>query len=191
MKNSEIFETPKGFIDVYEHSGEPIFVQVGKGEKQGYFIIPKDGISKEMHVKNLIVSKASIFMAKRMIPGASWGAGVGYLELGTGIGTGTLQVPQVEASTQTALRVSLLRKAIASWTYLDGSGNPTGTETNVVQYTTTFATTEAIGALVEMGLFGGDATATAGTGYMFNYKTFPVWNKDGTMQLTIVWKLTF
>jgi len=176
---------------MYEHSGEPVFVQVGKGGKQGYFILPKDEISREMHVKNLIVSKASILMAKRMVPGTSWGAGIGYLELGTGIGTGTLQAPQVESSAQVALRVSLLRKAITSWTYLDGSGNPTGSETHVVQYTTLFTEAEAVGALVEMGLFGGDATITAGTGYMFNYKTFPVWNKDGTMRLTIVWKLTF
>jgi len=191
MQYSEEFKTPKGFIDVYGHKGSPEFVKIGLGEKQGYFVIPKDSIVQEMHVKNLVVAKASKFMAKRMVPGVSWGAGIGYLELGTGVGTGTTQAPQAEASTQEALRTSLIRNPISAWTYLDGDGAPTATETNVVQYSTTFTELEAIGALVEMGLFGGDATATAGTGYMFNYKVFAVWNKDDTMQLTIRWEITY
>ena len=186
----EVYGGPSGIIAAYSHKEEPVFVKIGDGEKQGYFILPKDA-SQEFKEHNLIVSKASNFMAKRMLPGTSWGAGIGYLEIGTGVGTGTQQAPQAESSTQTALRVALARKAIASWTYLDGSGNPTASETNVIQLTTTFAAADAVGALVEMGLFGGDATLTLGSGYMFNYKVFPVWNKDNTMSLTIVWTLTF
>lgn len=191
MEHSEVYPTPKGFIDMYGHKGEAVFVQVGDGENQGYYVLPKDEVIEEMHMPNLIVSKASQYMAKRMVPGTSWGTGIGFLEVGTGVGTGSTQNPQVEAMSQVALRVPLIRKAISSWTYLDASGNPTASETNVVQYTTIFTETEAVGALVEQALFGGDATATAGTGYMFNYKAFAVWNKDNTMRLTVVWKLTF
>lgn len=182
---------PKGFISAYMHSGEAEFVQLGDEPNQGYFAIPKGLVSQEQHVKNLIVNKASLFMAKRMRPGTNWGSGIGYLEVGTGVGTGTTQLPQAEVLTQVALRTPLLRKAITSWTYLDTGNNPTATETNVIQLTTTFNEAEAVGAIVEMGLFGGDSTATNGTGYMFNYKTFPVWNKQNDMKLTVVWKLTF
>ena len=189
-KDAEIYGGPSGFIAAYSHKEDPVFVQVGEGKNQGYFVMPEDAEQK-INEPNLIVSKASILMAKRMVPGVSWGAGIGYLEVGTGVGTGTQQAPQAESTAQAALRVALARKAVASWTYLDGSGNPTATSTNVIQLTTTFENTEAVGALVEMGLFGGDASATITTGYMFNYKTFPVWNKDNTMKLTIVWTLTF
>lgn len=178
-----------GFISAYLHKGGTEFVPVGSEENQGYLKV-KD-IVQEMHVKNLIVNMASNFMAKRMRPGTSWGAGITHLELGTGVGTGTTQAPQVESVAQTALRVPLARKTITSWTYLDNAGQPTAAETNVIQLTTTFTETEAIGAIVEMGLFGGDATATLGTGFMFNYKVFPVWNKQSGMNLTIIWKLTF
>lgn len=194
MSNMEFNEKQileaKGFIGGFLHHDELEFVQIGSEPNQGYFRRPKD-IVQEMHVKNLIVDKASEFMAKRMRPGTNWGSGIQYLELGTGFGTGTTQSPQAESATQTRLRVALIRKAITSWTYLDSAGSPTGTETNVIQLTTTFNESEGNGALVEMGLFGGDATATQGTGYMFNYKTFPVWNKQQGMKLTIVWRLSF
>lgn len=182
---------PKGYIGAFMHTGEPEFIQLGSNPKQGYFKLPKHLITKEMHMKNLIVDKASVFMAKRMVPGASWGAGINYLEIGTGVGTGTTQAPQTESKAQTTLRVPLLRKAITSWTYLDADGNPTASETGIIQLTTIFNETEGNGAIVEMGLFGGDATTANGTGYMFNYKTFPVWNKDSTLKLTIVWKVTY
>lgn len=181
----------KGFISAYMHSEDLEFIQLGEEDNQGYYRLPKSGIEQEMHVKNLIVDKASEFMARRMRPGTSWGSGITHLEVGTGVGNGTTQLPQTESVSQTALRSPLLRKAITSWTYLNASGSPTATETNVLQITTVFNEDEANGAIVEMGLFGGNATGTNGSGMMFNYKTFPVWNKQQGMKLTIVWKLTF
>jgi hypothetical protein len=182
----------KGFISAYQHAGPLEFVSHNNPDDptNGYFRLP-DTIEVERHMKNLIVTKASVFMAKRMRGGTSWGAGIGYLEVGTGVGSGTTQSPQAESAAQTALRTPLLRKAITSWTCLDTDGDPTASDTNVVQYTTTFTEAEAIGAIVEMGMFGGDATTTNGSGFMFNYKVFPVINKDDTMQLTIVWKVTY
>jgi hypothetical protein len=191
MEFEEFLIKPSGFISALSFTGEPEFVQMGDEPNQGYFRLPKSNIQKEMHVKNLIVSKASQFMAKRMRPGASWGAGIGYLEVGTGVGTGTTASPQPESLAQSILRSALARKAIDSWTYLDGSNNPTASETNVIQLTTTFTELEAVGSIVEMGLFGGDATVTLNTGYMFNYKTFPVWTKTNEFKLAVIWKLTF
>lgn len=184
---------PKGFIDLFMHTEAPVFVPIGDGSdpKQGYYEVPKSSIQREMHIKNLIVSKGSLFIAKRMAPGASWGDGINYLELGTGVGTGTQNAPQAETASAVALRSPLIRKAITSWTYIDANGNPTATETNVIRYTTLFSDSEAVGSITEMGLFGGNATSALGSGYMFNFKTFGVWTKDSTVQLTAVWTLTF
>lgn len=182
--------TPKGFIGAIFHTSEATFVPVGDGQNQGYMVIDENSVLQEYYLKNMIVAKASVMIAKRMRPGASWGSGIGYLEVGTGVGTGTTQNPQTEQVDQVALRSPLFRKAITSWTYLDND-QPTAAETNVIQYTTTFDEIEAVGAITEMGLFGGDATDILGSGYMFNSKTFSVWNKQSNMKLTIVWKITY
>lgn len=188
----DLIVKPEGFISAYLHKpGALEFVPYGDDPQHGYYRIDRAEVADERHVKNLIVTNASKFIAKRMRPSTSWGTGISHLEVGTGVGTGTTQVPQTENAAQVALRVPLVRKAITSWTNLDAGGAATGTDTNVLQLTTTFVEAEANGAIVEMGLFGGDATLTNGSGQMFNYKSFPVLNKDNTMQLTLVWKLTF
>ncbi len=172
---NEDYPLPTGFVSVKLHKG-PL----------------TDGqIVEELHIKNLIVANASKFMAKRMRPGANWGAGITHLEVGTGVGDGTASNPQAPNSAQTVLRSPLARKGITSWTYLDASGQPTNSETNILQLTTTFLESEANGAIVEMGMFGGDASNTIGSGYMFNYKTVPVINKTNEYQLTFAWRLTF
>lgn len=175
MKLEDIFPAPSGFLSIYLHKGT-----LKNGE-----------IVQEFHTKNLIVANASKFMAKRMRPGTSWGAGITHLEVGTGVGDGSLQNPQAPSSLQTMIRTALARKPITSWTYLDTNGQATNTETNILQLTTTFLENEANGSLVEMGMFGGDATNTLGSGQMFNYKTVPVINKTNEYQLTFTWKITF
>ena len=190
----ELIERPKGSIRGIFHTGNPQFIPWGNDPRHGRLVIPAKDIFQERVMKNLIVDKASILIAKRMAPGvvgSSWGAGINYLEVGTGVGTGTQQAPQAETSAATALRTALARKAITAWTCLDTGGNATASETNIIQLSTTFNETEAVGALTEMGLFGGDASATPGTGYMFNFKTFSVWNKQNVMKLTIAWNITF
>jgi hypothetical protein len=77
-------------------------------------------------------------------------------------------------------------------TFIDpDTGDPTSVPTNVVDYTCTFAETEAVGPLVEMGLLGGDATASPSSADTeVNYRTFPVWNKTNSMTLTITFRIT-
>lgn len=158
----------KGEIAIFLHKGE-----YGSENME---------VIKEEKMKNLIVNKASELMALLMKPANGSQKGIEYLAVGTGFGTGSQTTPQAEAATQTALRTELARKAITSNTV----------SANVLTLTTTFNETEAVGALVEMGLFGGTtASATSGTGYMFNYKVFSVWNKPNDAKLTIVWTITF
>jgi hypothetical protein len=193
---TEMFRKPIGVVTIMEHKEPLNFVWINKETGQGYYEVPKWHERlftpfKYKRVKNLIVNRASLLMAKRMAPGASWGAGITHIEVGTGVGTGTTQAPQAEEVAQTALRVPLTRKALTTWTFIDAGGNPTASETGIIEFSVNFGAEEAIGALVEMGLFGGNATVTNGTGYMFNYKVFSVWNKQSGMQLTITWRITF
>lgn len=140
--------------------------------------------------KNIIVNTGAVLAARRLMPGDELTAGLQYLAIGTGYGTGTPQVPEPENPTYTQLRTEIDRVAITSHQYLDGNGDPSVTPTNIIQLTTTFLEDDANGALVEMGLFGGNATSTVNSGYMFNYKVFAEWNKTGTTRLTIVWEIT-
>ena len=186
----------------------PIYEEILKDQKQPQgdvtFILHKGGefnkdtqqfenaeiISTE-EAHNLIVDSASTLMARRMYPGDALTSGMQYLAVGTGVGTGTTQAPQAEALTLAALRVELARKTFSSTSYLDTNSSPVAGPTGKIQLTTTFLEAEANGPIVEMGLFGGNATATSGSGYLFNHKVFPVINKDNTVRLTIIWNLTF
>lgn len=107
-----------------------------------------------------------------------------------------LQNPPVETLGTTKLVGELYRKPFTSWRFLNADGTETADITNILSLTTTFYEDEANGPLTEMGLFGGDALdwnsgAGRNSGYMFNYRTFKVWNKPSSSRLTIVWKLTF
>jgi hypothetical protein len=70
------------------------------------------------------------------------------------------------------------------------TGEPTTVKTNIVDYSVSFGEGESVGPVVEMGLFGGDATSVAGTGTMVNWRTFPVINKTSTMTMTIIFRIT-
>jgi hypothetical protein len=180
-----------GVVKQDMHGDVKLFMHTGGAYDNTAKTIVGGTINNTMVVSNMIVNKASKFIAKRMKAGTSWGSGIGYLAVGTGYGSGSLAVPQPEDATYVQLRNELARKAFTSCSYLDASGNVTVTETNVLQYVFTFGTSEAIGNIVEMGLFGGDATVTINSGYMFNYKVIPYWNKVSGKSLTVVWTITY
>lgn len=153
-----------------------------------------DPASLSAFVKNLIVDRASILMAQHMkgdsVPGIT------YLAVGTGTGTGTTQNPQSAVSTANKLRSELTRKLVQI-AYYD-TNNATGTtltdgqgRSNILDISVTFNENEAVGALTEMGLFGGNATAAKDSGDMVNFKTFAVWNKPASSTLAWKWRLTF
>jgi hypothetical protein len=88
--------------------------------------------------------------------------------------------------------INCYRKQFTDWKFLDMFGNLSPSPTNVLLLSTTFLESEAVGPIVEMGIFGDNSATTAkDTGMMFNYKTFKVWNKPNSCRLSIIWKLTF
>lgn len=107
-----------------------------------------------------------------------------------------LQNPPAETLTTVKLQGEMFRKEFTSWSFVNPDGSDSETPTNILKLVTTFMEAEAVGPLTEMGLFGGNAQewnngAGKDSGYMFNYKTFAVWNKSADSRLTISWRLTF
>lgn len=150
-------------------------------------------ILHEHHNHNIIVNTASILIARLLKDSSEPTAGITYLAVGTGASGWNLQNPPAPTNTQTTLENEIARKAYTTndVTFIDpDTGSPVLTPTNVVDYTATFAETEAVGPLVEMGMFGGDATDLLDSGTLVNYRTFPVVNKTNSMTLTIIFRIT-
>jgi hypothetical protein len=202
MNNIEEFKTPVGQIGLVLHRGGELNPETGKVEG--------GEILEQIEMKNLIVNSASKLMAMRIAPGINPKTdpvdntglgtpdGLQYLAVGSGVGTGDVMNPQPADATAVKLRNEIARKEFTYWSYVDPTtGNDTATPTNILKLATTFTEAEAVpagstyGSLVEMGLFGGNATTAKDSGIMFNFKTFAVWNKPNDARLTITWKLTF
>lgn len=162
-----------------------------------YHIILKDAktgeILEERRNHNIIVNTASVLIARLLKDNHEPDGGITYLAVGTGGVGWNLQNPPQPVVTQTKLNNEIARKAFTTEdvTFIDpDTGDPTTVPTNVVDFTATFAETEAVGPLVEMGMFGGDATDLTDSGTMINFRTFPVLNKNNSMTLTIIFRIT-
>jgi hypothetical protein len=135
--------------------------------------------------------------------------GLRMLAVGTGA-TGNLLSPDAPQATQRKLNNEIQRKAFSSTTYRTAEGVAVSYRTNIVDYTTTFTESEAVGALNEMGLLVPASVNPAtrnpinngpndydasidvdGLDLMVNYLTFSVISKPATAVLGITWRLTF
>lgn len=141
--------------------------------------------------KNIITASASILLARLIRLNTDPAYGAFGLAVGTGaIGWDPFNPPPATAA-QTQLWNELFRKQFQSINFFNGVADVSSPPTNILDLTTFFVESEAVGPLVEMGIVGGDATLVANTGTLINYRTFPVINKPPTATLTIVWRLTF
>jgi hypothetical protein len=179
------------------------------------FMTLRDGATGEVQdhreVRNLVVKDASILIARLMKDNVEPPHGVFCLAVGTGDGGWNPMAPPAPTDTQRSLYSELARKTFTNTQFIDGGGVPTAIPTNVVDFTTTFAEAEAVGPLVEMGLFGGNVSTNMNVrnpvlppngpynpavdltlfDTQVNYLTFAVVNKPPTSTFTIVWRLTF
>jgi hypothetical protein len=140
--------------------------------------------------KNIITNAASVLLARLMKDNTEPAHGAFALAVGLGGGGWDVLNPPPATAAQTQLNNELTRKTFQSVNFISGL-NVSATPTNVIDLTTFFNESEAVGSLLEMGLVGGDATLTPNTGTLINYRTFPVINKPNTATLTITWRLTF
>ena len=178
------------------------------------FLTVKDAVSGEVleqrEMRNLVVKDASILVARLMKDSVEAPHGAFCLAVGTG-DTGWTSPPPAATDTQRALYAEVSRKTFSSTTFVDSGGSPTGVPTNVVDFTATFAESEGVGALMEMGIIGGNVNSDLNirnpvspangpydasvnlTSYetLVNYLTFGVVTKPATSVMTITWRLTF
>ena len=148
---------------------------------------------QEYHSKNIIVNSASVLIARLLKDNHEPDAGISYLAVGTGGIGWDLQNPPAPSNIQTTLENEIARKALTTEdvSFVDpDTGDHTTVPTNVVDYEITYAETEAVGPIVEMGLFGGYATDSPDSGTQINYRIFPVINKTASMTLSIIIRIT-
>jgi hypothetical protein len=140
---------------------------------------------------NIIVNTASILIDRLLKNNTEPQKGISYLAIGSGSGEWDLFYPPAPTTSQTRLENEFYRGAIDLSTFVHPeTGEPTTIYTNIVDYSVSFGEGEAVGPIVEMGLFGGDATAELNSGTMVNWRTFPVINKTSTMTLTVIFRIT-
>lgn len=173
-------------------------------------------IQEEGHIPNIVTLDAGILVARLLkTPSAVPNVcepnfGIFALAVGTGDGGWDPLDPPAATNTQRSLWNELARKQIASSDFIDSGGAISGIPTNIVDYTTTFSESEAVGALTEMGLLGGDVDTNmsitnpitpangvyddtvdvTGKDTLVNYLTFPVINKPATSTLTWTWRIS-
>lgn len=211
-----------GFLDRYKGATEGLEAGVGMRADDAYgglqgevFVHHNDARSGKLlnsyHFKNVITRDASILLARLCKDSTEPSAGIFALAVGTGDVGWDLQNPPAATSNDRALVSEIARKQVSSSTFIDSGGNPIAIPTNIVDFSTTFSESEAVGPLVEMGLVAApvDTTppltavpVTPASPYdpaidlslydtQFNVRRFPVINKQNTTTLTIVWRITF
>lgn len=162
---------------------------------------------------NIIVRDAGILAARLFKdstePNAGVNNGLKMLAVGTGA-TGSILSPDAPQATQRALNTELARKAFSSSVFRNLDGVAVSIPTNIVDFTTTFSESEAVGPLNEMAVISPYSDNPAVTNpilngpasydptidvsaldLMANYLTFPVISKPSTAILSITWRLTF
>jgi hypothetical protein len=164
-----------------------------KGLKGELFLFLKEKgvIIKTIHQKNIIVNTASILVARLLKDNTEPSSGISFLGVGSGNEAWDPFDPPAPTTSQTLLENEFYRKSISTSTFVDPqTAEPTSNHTNIVDYATTFSESEAVGPIIELALFGGEASTTIDTGTMVNWRTFPVINKTNAMTLTIIFRIT-
>lgn len=144
---------------------------------------------------NLIVQGCNLLLAA-LLKGDSGLFGLLYWAIGEGSATWDAVRPQ-PLLTDAALAAEILRQPLApdQIVYLDENGDPTGSISNRLEISAEFRGEEIVAAgfqpLREFGLFGGNATETAGSGLMIDYVIHPRIDLTADVTLSRRLQLTF
>ncbi len=216
MKKTEALPTPVSqFSAAFTCRPADRFDEKGYYIRGDVFMELRDGKTGELQEarehRNLVVLDASILIARLMKDNTEPPKGIFALAVGTGDVGWNPMSPPTPTTTQRALYSEITRKTFSNTQFINAGGAPVAIPTKVVDFTTIFTESEAVGPLVEMGLIGGnistnlaiknpvsppngayDATVDL-TDFetLLNFLTFPVVNKPATSTLSIVWRLTF
>jgi hypothetical protein len=129
------------------------------------------GTEEVYHILNVVVQAGKVSIARRLGNAEAGYGKITYCATGTNVAA--------PAASDAQMGTELFRKAISVVTL----------NSNVVTFTTYFATSESNGTLKEVGLFGDDATSAAGSGTMYAH-TAITRTKTSSDTLTIEWSVT-
>jgi hypothetical protein len=167
----------------------------------------------EHEVPNTVTLDASLLVAALTRDPNEPAHGINMLAVGTGA-LGAVLNPDKPTNEQRRLNNEIARKPFSETTFRDANGAAVAIRTNVVDYTTIFGESEAVGPLNEMGLLstisdnvsvknpnpnfagqGGqpyDPTVdTSEYDVLVNFLTFGVVVKPATSIFTVTWRLTY
>lgn len=201
-------------IGMEQHLTETFPFVAKKGE---VFIEMHDARSGDLQerreVKNVVTLDAGLLVARLMKNPQEPAHGINMLGIGTGA-LGAILNPDAPSNEQRRLNNEITRKPFSETTFRNANGAAVAIPTNVVDFTTIFGESEAVGPLNEMGLLSTISNNTAvinnnpnfagqgGQAYdptidvskydiLVNYLTFSVISKPATSILTLTWRLTF
>ena len=179
---------------------------MAKSKITGEFFITlnhNNGEVEKYHFKNIIVDSASLLIARFLASGQTTldpsgpNHGIWVLAVGTGDPGWDKLNPPPATATQQYLESELARKRFANVNFVktDGSGLPASVITNILDFQTVYSESEAVGPLMELGMFGGgtgveDIEITANSGTLINYRTIAVINKPNTATMSIIFRIT-
>jgi hypothetical protein len=180
-------------------------IEKSKKIKGEFFLTLKhnDGREEKFHYPNVIVDTSSLLIARLLADGQTSidpsgpNHGIRVLAVGTGDPLWNPNNPPNATAAQNKLEAELARKRFANVSFVrtDGTGLPATNVTNILDFQTVFNESEAVGPIMELGLFGGgtgseniDTGKDSGT--MINYRTIAVINKPNTATLSIVFRIT-
>lgn len=161
--------------------------------------------------RNIVTLDASILLARLVKSNLEVPHGAFVLAVGTGDSGWNPLSPPAATNTQRALYGEITRKTFASTQFIDADGVPVDRPTNIVDFTTTFAESEAVGGLVEMGIIGGNIDpnmsiknpVTPPNGpydptidltekeTLLNYLVYAIISKPATSTFSVTWRITF
>lgn len=214
--NNEYFDEPKetgmsinmNFREEYQLLKGEIFWELADAKTEK--------VIRKGHFPNIVTRDASILIARLMKspPVANTSTpkfGVFALAVGTGdVGWDPLNPPAANRN-QRSLFNEIARKQMSSSSFIDEDGNISSIPTNIVDFTAVFSESEAVGALTEMGIIGGDVDTNmavrnpilppngtydptvdvTGKDLLGNYKTFGAISKPAGTTLGFTWRFTF
>lgn len=123
---------------------------------------------------NIVVSVGKTLVARMLADESGYDTGLKFIEIGTGSNPATVG--------DTGLQTGTARSAVS---------DPPLRTANVIQFRAFFAAADCTALIKEVGLFGhSTATATLGTGILFNRAIVTFNNVAGTKDLTVVVAIT-
>jgi hypothetical protein len=138
-----------------------------------------------LRVQRNIRSRYSLLLLAQLFVDPAATPSVTHLAIGSGIGNGTLALPQAPSSTRASMYNEVARVPVTSRSYLDlinaeGDTFSDGVRSNRVNVHTEVALEDGEHLITEIALFGGVGAELEEGGTLFAWATFPVIdNREG------------